>query len=109
MNIPMTTKQNNRSRTTRLTPRGIRLTPSRSRGRCRTAKTPVTTVALPANPPTPAFESSNGDALVLYLREIGQVKLLTPQEEIDLAKKVRRGDARAREHMIKANLRLVVK
>jgi len=47
--------------------------------------------------------------LQLYLREIGQVKLLTPQEEIVLAKRIRRGDQRAREHMIKANLRLVVK
>jgi RNA polymerase primary sigma factor len=45
----------------------------------------------------------------LYLREIGQVKLLTPQEEIQLAAKIKRGDKKAREHMIKANLRLVVK
>jgi RNA polymerase primary sigma factor len=47
--------------------------------------------------------------LDLYLREIGQVKLLTPKEEVDLAKRIRKGDERAREHMIKANLRLVVK
>jgi RNA polymerase primary sigma factor len=47
--------------------------------------------------------------LQLYLREIGQVKLLTPQEEIVLAKRIRRGDRQAREQMIKANLRLVVK
>jgi RNA polymerase primary sigma factor len=49
------------------------------------------------------------DMLQLYLREIGQVKLLTPPEEIALARRIRRGDKRAREHMIKANLRLVVK
>jgi RNA polymerase primary sigma factor len=49
------------------------------------------------------------DALELYLREIGQVKLLNREEEIVLAKKIRRGDKHAREHMIKANLRLVVK
>jgi RNA polymerase primary sigma factor len=48
-------------------------------------------------------------AIKLYLREIGQVKLLTPQEEIDLAAKIKKGDKRAREDMIKANLRLVVK
>ena len=52
---------------------------------------------------------SNGDSLQLYLREIGQVKLLTPAEEIVLAKRIKRGDKSAREHMIKANLRLVVK
>ena len=48
-------------------------------------------------------------AIHLYLREIGQVKLLTPQEEIELAAKIKKGDKKAREHMIKANLRLVVK
>ena len=57
------------------------------------------------------FEShvTNGDSLQLYLREIGQVKLLTPAEEIALAKRIKHGDKHAREHMIKANLRLVVK
>jgi RNA polymerase primary sigma factor len=54
--------------------------------------------------------SYDGDtAIKLYLREIGQVKLLTPQEEIELAAKIKKGDKRAREQMIKANLRLVVK
>jgi RNA polymerase primary sigma factor len=50
-----------------------------------------------------------GDALQLYLREIGEVKLLTPDEEIALAKRIKKGDKQAREQMIKANLRLVVK
>ena len=54
--------------------------------------------------------SYDGDtAIKLYLREIGQVKLLTPLEEIELAAKIKKGDKRAREQMIKANLRLVVK
>jgi RNA polymerase primary sigma factor len=55
------------------------------------------------------LESAQGNTLQLYLREIGQVKLLTPAEEIALAKRIKKGDEAAREHMIKANLRLVVK
>src|SRR5258708_18914170 len=48
-------------------------------------------------------------AIKLYLREIGQVKLLTLQQEVELAAKIKKGDKKAREQMIKANLRLVVK
>ena len=55
------------------------------------------------------LESLATNSYQLYLREIGQVKLLTPAEELALAKRVKRGDKAAREHMIKANLRLVVK
>src|SRR6478752_2472222 len=43
-----------------------------------------------------------------YLQEIGQFPLLTPQQEIELAGKIKKGDAAAREQMISANLRLVV-
>lgn len=49
------------------------------------------------------------DSFDIYLREIGQTALLTPQEELDLARRVQAGDLEAREQMIKANLRLVVK
>ena len=45
----------------------------------------------------------------LYLREVGQTKLLTVQEENELAARIKKGDRKARERMIKANLRLVVK
>ncbi|MGD0651353.1 MAG: sigma-70 family RNA polymerase sigma factor [Verrucomicrobiia bacterium] len=54
-------------------------------------------------------EHESGNAIQLYLREIGQTPLLTPEEEINLAARVKRGDKRARARMIKANLRLVVK
>ena len=60
----------------------------------------------PAAPVAEPLERSN---LQLYLQEIGKTALLTIDEEIALAKRIRRGDKAARDHMIKANLRLVVK
>jgi RNA polymerase primary sigma factor len=48
------------------------------------------------------------DSLRLYLRSIGKVELLTAEQEVSLAKRIERGDMRAKEAMVKANLRLVV-
>src|SRR5581483_6051109 len=48
------------------------------------------------------------DSLRLYLRLIGRVELLTAEQEIELAKRIERGDMAAKRHMVEANLRLVV-
>lgn len=53
--------------------------------------------------------AESADAFRLYLREIGPLPLLTPEEEISLAWRARQGDGAAREALIKGNLRLVVK
>ena len=63
----------------------------------------------PAGPERERTAYDGETAIKLYLREIGQVKLLTPEQEIELAARIKKGDKRARELMIKANLRLVVK
>lgn len=59
-----------------------------------------------ASPVDRRDERSN---LQLYINEIRQTPLLTIEEEIKLAARIKRGDKAARDHMIKANLRLVVK
>ena len=48
------------------------------------------------------------DSLRLYLRAIGRVDLLTAEQEVQLARRIERGDMLAKQHMIEANLRLVV-
>jgi RNA polymerase primary sigma factor len=48
------------------------------------------------------------DSLRLYLRSIGRVPLLSAVEEVTLAKRIERGDMTAKQHMVEANLRLVV-
>ncbi|MGA3181397.1 MAG: RNA polymerase sigma factor RpoD/SigA [Verrucomicrobiota bacterium] len=63
-------------------------------------------------PPPAEVERDSYDensALTLYLQEVGTTQLVTPQEEIELARRIKKGSRKAREQMIKANLRLVVK
>jgi len=52
---------------------------------------------------------SEKSSIKLYLQEIGKTPLLTHQQEIDLAERIQKGDKEARDQMIAANLRLVVK
>ena len=48
------------------------------------------------------------DSVRLYLREIGKIPLLTPEEEADLAQRIVKGDKKAKDKMVEANMRLVV-
>ncbi len=48
------------------------------------------------------------DSVKIYLRDIGKVPLLTPDEEVEIAKRIAEGDEEARDRLIAANLRLVI-
>ncbi len=65
---------------------------------------------VPAPAPAPASlpQETTTDALQLFLREAGRHQLLTAPQEVELAKKIERGDMLAKQHMIQSNLRLVV-
>ncbi|HUO57012.1 MAG TPA: sigma-70 family RNA polymerase sigma factor [bacterium] len=56
-----------------------------------------------------AAERVTTDSLKLYFREIARVKLLTAEEEVYLAKRIEKGDLKAKQFLISANLRLVIK
>jgi RNA polymerase nonessential primary-like sigma factor len=55
------------------------------------------------------FSERDLDATRLYLGEIGFSPLLTAEQEVEIARKIQKGDQDARKHMIESNLRLVVK
>ncbi len=55
-----------------------------------------------------AGRESSADALQLFLKDVGKLELLTAAQEVKLAKRIERGDGRARQEMVEANLRLVV-
>src|SRR5919198_30291 len=48
------------------------------------------------------------DALQIFLKYVGKVELLTAAQEVELAKRIERGEHRAKQEMVEANLRLVV-
>ena len=54
-------------------------------------------------------QENDTKTLKIYVREIGQTPLLTPAQEVELAAKIKKGDENARQLMVRANLRLVVK
>ena len=54
------------------------------------------------------YTNRESQSLDKYLQEIGKVELLVPQEEIDLARRIKKGDQKALEKLTKANLRFVV-
>jgi RNA polymerase primary sigma factor len=56
----------------------------------------------------PADLEFSTDSLQLFLKDIGRVDLLTAAQEVELAKRIERGDHRAKQEMVEANLRLVV-
>jgi RNA polymerase primary sigma factor len=63
---------------------------------------------LPEPPPLQVTWETTTDALQLFLREAGRHALLTPPQEVELAKLIEAGDLDAKQRMIQANLRLVV-
>ena len=68
----------------------------------------VEATPVPKRPEIDLTVEPSLDSLRLYLRSIGKVELLTAEQEVSLAKRIERGDMRAKEQMVKANLRLVV-
>ena len=56
----------------------------------------------------PVEREISTDSLQLFLKDIGKVDLLTAAQEVELAKRIERGDHRAKQEMVEANLRLVV-
>ena len=87
---------------------------SRSEDPAREGKTFTAHAAVvaeePAKPQRRERAFPEGDtAIKSYLREIAKFKPLTPQAEIELAARIKKGDNKAREQMIKANLPLVIK
>jgi RNA polymerase primary sigma factor len=73
-----------------------------------TAPEPKASRSRKARPQLDLRPDMTTDSLQLFLKDIGKVRLLTAQEEVDLAKRIERGDLDAKQKMVESNLRLVV-
>lgn len=62
----------------------------------------------PEEPTSKGSDAFTEDSVRLYLREIGRVKMVKPDEEIELARRIAKGDQDAKKRLIQANLRLVI-
>ena len=72
-------------------------------------ETPTRTLSPGDDPPEVHRDATEHTAEKIYFLEIGQFDRITPEDEVRLAKRIRQGDDEARQRMIHANLRLVVK
>src|SRR5919199_3160399 len=68
----------------------------------------VDAAAVEEEEPAEEAREISTDSLQLFLKDIGKVDLLTAAQEVELAKRIERGDHRAKQEMVEANLRLVV-
>ena len=89
--------------------------PARQRGGCAIshvvsvpARSEPSAVSDPPRTQPPLSSDQTTDALQLFLRDIAKVDLLTAAQEVELAKRIERGDHRAKQRLVEANLRLVV-
>ena len=102
-------RRRSRSRSTSSTSSRRRSTSSTTRSRsCRSRSSTRRRGRPSEREPEPEAREVSTDSLQLFLKDIGKVDLLTAAQEVELAKRIERGDHRAKQEMVEANLRLVV-